>query len=96
MRYRNAREVFPAAIVEKLQEYVEGMYIYIPKKEENKKKWGESTSARERLQMRNTAIYQEYQQGMPKQELAQRYYLSEKSIQRILSLQRKQEATEKT
>ena len=58
MRYRNAREVFPAAIVEKLQEYVEGMYIYIPKKEESKKKWGESTSARERLQMRNAAIYQ--------------------------------------
>lgn len=96
MRYRNAREVFPAAIVEKLQEYVEGMYIYIPKKEESKKKWGESTSARERLQMRNAAIYQEYQQGMPKQELVQRYYLSEKSIQRILSLQRKQEAAEKT
>ena len=96
MRYRNAREVFPAAIVEKLQEYVEGMYIYIPKKEESKKKWGESTSARERLQMRTAAIYQEYQQGMPKQELAQRYYLSEKSIQRILSLQRKQEAAEKT
>lgn len=46
--------------------------------------------------MRNAAIYQEYQQGMPKQELAQRYYLSEKSIQRILSLQRKQEAAEKT
>ena len=81
---------------EKLQEYVEGMYIYIPKKEESKKKWGESTSARERLLMRNAAIYQEYQQGMPKQELAQRYYLSEKSIQRILSLQRKQEAAEKT
>lgn len=37
MRYRNAREVFPAAIVEKLQEYVEGMYIYIPKKKKIKR-----------------------------------------------------------
>lgn len=52
MRYRNAREVFPAAIVEKLQEYVEGMYIYIPKKGRKQKEMGrkhfcQGTSANE-------------------------------------------------
>ena len=46
MRYRKATEVLPEELVEAIQKYMDGGYVYIPRKEENKKKWGEETSFR--------------------------------------------------
>ena len=40
MRYRKATEVLPEELVEAIQKYMDGGYVYIPRKEENKKKWG--------------------------------------------------------
>ena len=36
MRYEKAQDILPSNIIEILQQYMEGGYIYIPKKEENK------------------------------------------------------------
>ena len=44
MRYRKATEILPEELVEAIQKYMDGGYVYIPRKEENKKKWGEETS----------------------------------------------------
>ena len=33
--------LLPQYMIEDLQKYIEGGYLYIPKKEENKKSWGE-------------------------------------------------------
>ncbi len=46
MSYSNARDIFPDEILEIIQNYVEGEFIYIPKKEENKIAWGELTNSK--------------------------------------------------
>ena len=88
MSYAKARDIFPNEILEIIQNYVEGEYIYIPKKEENKMAWGELTQSKEELLIRNINIYEDYLAGISIQTLSERYYLSPKSIQRIV-LQKK-------
>ena len=88
MSYAKARDIFPNEILEIIQNYVEGEYIYIPKKEENKMAWGEITQSKKELLIRNDNIYEDYLAGISIQTLSERYYLSPKSIQRIV-LQKK-------
>lgn len=84
MGYIKAEEILPAEIIEMIQQYVDGANIYIPRKEDNRAAWGQRNRAKEKIYARDMKILQEYNQGMKVQELAQRYYLSEKSIWRIL------------
>lgn len=84
MRYQKATEVLPDELVEMIQKYIDGGYVYIPRKQENKRNWGEGTSFKEELRTRNKEIYQKYLAGSRVKKLADEYYLSEKSIQRIL------------
>ena len=72
-----------------IQEYVNGEYLYIPRKEEEQKKWGESSGSRDTLKRRNAEIYLKYINGAVILDLAQEYYLSDKSIRRIISQQKK-------
>lgn len=90
MSYVKAVDVLPDEILSLIQNYVDGEYIYIPRKEDNKKSWGENTNSRKEIQMRNSNIYEDYKQGIKVKELAEKYFLSEKSIQRIV-LQKKNE-----
>lgn len=89
MSYSNARDIFPSEVLEIIQNYVEGEYIYIPKKEQNKIAWGELTQSKNELLKRNTNIYEDYLKGMSTQLLSEKYYLSLKTIQRIVSEKRK-------
>lgn len=89
MRYRKANNVLPEELVELIQKYVDGEYVYIPRKQENKKNWGESSNVREELLARNKKIYEEYKDGASVKALAAMYYLSEKSIQRIVLQEKK-------
>lgn len=84
MGYIKAEEILPIEIIEQIQQYVDGANIYIPRKQENRQDWGAKTSYREDLQRRNAEIYREYQGGKAIADLAKSYYLSEKSIQRII------------
>lgn len=85
MSYASARDIFPEDILEIIQQYVDGEYIYIPKKEENKRTWGELTKSKVELQARNKKIYENYISGLSIKNLSEVYYLSPKSIQRIIS-----------
>lgn len=58
--------------------------IYIPKKEENKKSWGENTTTKEELKKRNEEIMMKYNNGSSIKNLAGEYYLTEASIRRII------------
>ena len=89
MSYASARDIFPEDILKIIQQYVDGEYIYIPKKEENKIAWGELTQGKNELLNRNARIYQDYLTGISMQNLSERYYLSPKSIQRIVSQEKK-------
>ena len=89
MKYSNAYNILPADIVRIIQEYVDGEYLYIPRKEEEQKKWGENSGSRDTLKRRNAEIYLKYINGAAILDLAQEYYLSDKSIRRIISEQKK-------
>lgn len=84
MGYIKAEEILPIEIIELIQKYVDGRNIYIPRKQDNRQEWGTKTSYRCELQNRNQLIYRDYLSGMTVYELAESYYLSEKSIQRII------------
>lgn len=71
-------------MIEQIQQYVDGENIYIPRKADKRQEWGTGTSIRQELQMRNQKIYEDYLAGRKTAELAGKYYLSTKSIQRII------------
>ena len=76
--------MLPEEILKIIQEYVDGEYLYIPRKNENHKSWGEKSGIKDSLKIRNNEIYKKYLNGATINELAQEYYLSEKSIRRII------------
>lgn len=84
MGYIRAEEILPMEIIELIQQYVDGENIYIPRRSENRQKWGQNTCIKQELSMRNEQIYEAYRNGMKMPELAVRFFLSEKSIQRIV------------
>ena len=86
MSYIRADEILPRELLEAIKQYVDGQIIYIPRKE--KQEWGSGTSAREFFRERNERIYQAFQEGISEEELARRFSLSRKSIQRILRNQK--------
>ncbi len=90
MSYRNVYDLLPEEIVAQIQEYIDGQAIYIPKKESNKKSWGENTDTRQVLADRNSRIYRDYKSGMSTVLLSEKYYLAEKSIRRILKKEKEQ------
>ena len=90
MSYKKATQVLPQELLEQIQKYVVGEYLYIPRITENKKSWGTETSTRRELQARNQNIYEDYLGGTTVSDLAAVYFLSPKSIQRILSQMKKQ------
>ena len=91
MRYRNARDLFPKDVLALIQQYADGEYIYIPRKIENHKQWGDNTHSKIETQKRNEKIYLLYKSGYKISELAHEFFLSEKSIQRIITFGKKQE-----
>lgn len=89
MGYIKAEEILPIEVIELIQKYVDGQNIYIPRKTEHRAAWGSGTAIRSELGTRNQQIYSEFVNGKSISELAECYYLSEKSIQRIIYQERK-------
>ncbi|BBF44399.1 hypothetical protein lbkm_3112 [Lachnospiraceae bacterium KM106-2] len=87
MNYKRAEEVIPVELLTVIQEYVNGEYLYIPRKSNQRKSWGETSGYKKQLKQRNDEIIKSYQAGQTVKELAERYYLSEKSIYRIMASQ---------
>ncbi|MFG6395524.1 MAG: hypothetical protein K1W24_15315 [Lachnospiraceae bacterium] len=84
MGYKRAEEVLPAELLEQIQEYVAGESIYIPRRKNERRHWGEQTETRKELKCRNLQIKNDYDCGFTIKQLAEKYFLSPKSIQRIL------------
>ena len=89
MGYRKADEVLPKEIIELIQQYVDGQSIYIPRRADNRQGWGANTQTRQEILDRDRAIYHDFLDGWKVSELACKYYLSEKSIQRIVRTMKK-------
>ena len=84
MKYIKADSVLPIALVEELQSYIQGGYIYVPSRKDSKKKWGELSGCRYEIEQRNRKIRKDYQQGKSVDELADIYYLSVHLIRKII------------
>ena len=84
MKYIKADSVLPIALVEELQSYIQGGYIYVPSRKDSKKKWGDLSGCRYEIEQRNRKIRKDYQQGKSVDELADIYYLSVHSIRKII------------
>mgnify|MGYP000184835961 CR=1 FL=1 len=84
MKYKKAQDILPQDLIVKLQEFMDGGYLYIPRKEENKKSWGDNTEIKKDLLKRNKKIYNDFNNGMTVKQLSTKYYLVENSIRRIL------------
>ena len=94
MSYIKAAQILPEDLLRQVQDYVDGAYIYIPRVAQNRGSWGSNTTLRDELARRDAVIYREYQSGCPTRALAKKYFLSKKSIQRILRSQRQKQVEE--
>jgi len=64
MSYIKAADVLPKEVIDLIQDYIDGEYIYVPRKEINRKAWGENTRSKEMIHFRNMEIYEKYTKGM--------------------------------
>lgn len=71
----------PSELIEKIQEYVDGETVYIPKKPRTRRD-GVSPSP---LDDRNAEIYEKYIGGKSVKELSEEYYISTQGIYKILT-----------
>lgn len=88
MGYINGREVLPEELIARIQQYAEGVCIYIPTREKHRKLWGEANHTRAALDQRNIEIYEQYQKGTSVKCLAERYCISTQGIYKIISRQK--------
>ena len=87
LRYQNATKVLPTELIEQIQQYVQGEYIYIPIKD--KEPETNMTDYAIEIQKRDAHIYTKHLEGLKNKDLAKRYSLSESSIRRIIIKQRR-------
>lgn len=84
MGYMRAEDILPKDVLELVQQYADGQMIYIPRKSDCHKSWGAGTETKKALMIRNEQMYEEYQSGVTITQLSARYFLTEKSVQRII------------
>ena len=84
MSYMKAEEILPQELIRQIQEYADGVYLYILRKPGTRHKWGQETNYQAELKIRNDRIRTDHAAGVSVQNLSRKYHLSEKSIRRIL------------
>lgn len=84
MGYIRAEDVLPFEVLTLVQKYVEGQMLYVPKRNSKRNKWGSLSGTKRSLECRNNQICEDYQAGNSAQFLADKYFLSVKSIQKII------------
>ena len=87
MSYINANEILPKELIDEIQRYVQGVNLYIPKIFDKKRT---DSEYKKDLFERDMDIYDMFHSGNTVSELAKMYYLSDKSIYRILGKIRNQ------
>jgi len=89
MGYHKAEDIFPISLLSTIQEYVDGEYIYIPRKLCNKRAWGDVTRSKETTHKRNVEIYQNYLNGINVLQLTDMYCLSDKAVYKVIAAMKK-------
>lgn len=84
MQYLNGAEVLPEELLKEIQKYVDGETIYIPKVKK-RTSWGCKSGTRNLIDSRNNEIFLLYNQGNNIEILAERFFLSEYTIKKIIT-----------
>jgi Mor family transcriptional regulator len=84
VNYANAEVILPDKLVEEIQKYIQGGFLYIPSKSLERKRWGESSGNREYIKNRNEDIRNKHKKGQKIEELAEEFFLSVDSIKKIV------------
>lgn len=84
MKYLNANEILPTDLLEQVQKYAAGKYLYVPQKEEDMKSWGELSGYRKQLLKRNRMIINKFKYGVTIEALSKEYFLSEETLKKIV------------
>ena len=84
MGYLNGKDVLPAELLAKVQRYVQGRTIYIPRSDHipERRQFPD-------LNRRNAEICRSFAAGTPARQLAEEYYLSVQAVYKILAKGRK-------
>jgi Mor family transcriptional regulator len=88
--YVNAEKVLPKYLLRQIQQYVQGVELYIPKQPETRMGWGERNGTRRKITERNREIVDEFLQGKSIHALMEKYHLGYDSIRKIVSPYRKE------
>lgn len=89
MLYKNADQILPKHLVEEVQTYFNGGYIYIPTKKKKQCRWGERCGLRQEIDERNCHIKEAFINGKTIDQLADQYALSISAIQKIIYKKKK-------
>lgn len=89
MGYKKASSALPHTLLCAVQEYIDGEYIYIPRKEAKKQLWGANTNTKKNILERNREIVARYLEGYLVADLAEQYFLSPKTIYNIINAAQK-------
>lgn len=84
MKYVKIETILPEHLIEEIQKYIQGEYIYVPAKMEKRKKWGENSGSRMYIKKRNDDIRSKYASGFKLESLAEEFFLSVDSIKKIV------------
>lgn len=80
VKYVNAEVILPDNLVEEIQKYIQGGYLYIPCQVQIRKRYRENNY----IKNRNENICNRHKNGDKIKDLAEEYYLSIDSIKKIV------------
>lgn len=86
MKYVNAKDILPGELLSEIQKYLQGGYLYIPKKNDCHAK--RRTDYKVELEKRNGRIYLMHLEGRTNRQLGSIFHLSESSVRRIIAKER--------
>ena len=92
MEYRNAGQILPPELIQQIQQFFQGGYLYIPRTGAVSPA-DHQTDYQTELHNRNRHIFHKHLQGWTTHQLAAHYNLSASSIRRILQARRKDAQT---
>ena len=83
MKYINATEVLPQALLQEIQKYICGEMVYIPSVS-TQRSWGEKSGSKSYFDTRNKQIKQNYQAGSSIQQISEEFGLAYETVRKII------------
>ena len=84
MKYINAKDLLPDALVKELQRYIQGPIFMFPPIKRSKDDGEKFSGYRQELQQRNRQIVEAFRNGTSMEALAEKHFLSVSAIRKII------------